>query len=350
MPNAQSRFFLELHYFRAFAIVNIFFIHVWRLPSSKQFDSASFLVAGLRELAFHGSTIYFLFISGFLFFFLASKTFSAQRHYWRKFKYVVVPYIIWSLIALLVSAMLDVDHRLSSQPNAWEGLKTTVHILLNGNAVFVFWFIPVIVCLFIISPFFLKLSKRSFTVVVAVAGVLPLLGTRTGADLSVGQFLYFAPSFLFGGWVFQHYERFQFFIRRYKIPLLSVFVISSFLIVYVTYYSVSLPYIKVEESLFYIQKMAATCFVIYLLLYARQHMGLVDLLAKFSFAIYFTHYVLYMLIAPFFFDFLESRRVYGWGSVPLSFFFSLFLLMVDLAVCVLLKKVFGRYSRVIIGS
>lgn len=350
MPHTRSTYFLELHHFRAFAIANVFFIHVWWLPSSKKFDAPSFFVNGIRELLFHGSTIYFLFISGFLFFFLASKRFTIKRHYWRKFKFVVVPYTIWSLIALALGHIQGTDHRLCTQHSVWERIKTVTLILFEGSAVFVYWFIPVIICLFLVSPLFLKISRRDFAAVTTVASLLPLLGTRTGSELTFQQFLYFAPPFLVGGWVYQHYELFQYAIQKYRSILLLIVFLSSGCIVYITYYSVRFPFVDLKEGLFYVQKMAAACFVTYLLLPIKRPLLLLDLLAKYSFSIYFTHYLLYMITAPFFSDFLEYWQIYGWVTIPLSFLFSACLLVVNLAICILLKKALGNYSRLIMGS
>src|SRR5688572_33063046 len=92
VPRTGVRFLRHVHYFRAFAIVSILFAHLWELPIGH--DDRPTLYA-VRELLFHASTMYFLFISGFLSIHL-SADFDTKRYYRSKLLYVVVPYTLLS--------------------------------------------------------------------------------------------------------------------------------------------------------------------------------------------------------------------------------------------------------------
>ena len=99
----KPKYLKHIQYFRAFAIINIVFIHTWEFPSDCRHNASFYLLNTIRELVFHDSTIYFLFISGFLFQYLSPK-FELLKYYKSKLHYVIFPYIFMTLLVL-------VDHK-----------------------------------------------------------------------------------------------------------------------------------------------------------------------------------------------------------------------------------------------
>jgi len=84
----KKPFLKHIHYFRAFAIINIVIVHTWHSPSS--FSAASSAVDIIRKVLFHSSTIYFVFISGFLFYYLSQK-FDIAKYYKSKLFNISIP-------------------------------------------------------------------------------------------------------------------------------------------------------------------------------------------------------------------------------------------------------------------
>ena len=67
----KQGFDLAMHYFRAFAIFSVISVHMWIVPPLEGHESMSRFLDMLRGVLFHSSTLYFVFISGYLFHFLA---------------------------------------------------------------------------------------------------------------------------------------------------------------------------------------------------------------------------------------------------------------------------------------
>lgn len=93
---------LTFHYFRAFAIVSVMLTHMWVGPVLAGSEDAARLQDSLRLCLFHSATIYFVFISGYLFDFVNRRKgqFSPLRFYKSKIVNVFCPYFILSLLLL----------------------------------------------------------------------------------------------------------------------------------------------------------------------------------------------------------------------------------------------------------
>ena len=93
---------LTFHYFRAFAIVSVMLTHMWVGPVLAGSEDAAKLQDSLRLCLFHSATIYFVFISGYLFDFVNRRKgqFPPLRFYKSKIVNVFCPYFILSLLLL----------------------------------------------------------------------------------------------------------------------------------------------------------------------------------------------------------------------------------------------------------
>lgn len=77
----KQGFDLAMHYFRAFAIFSVISVHMWIVPPLEGHESMSRFLDMLRGVLFHSSTLYFVFISGYLFHFLAQRKFDLRTYY-----------------------------------------------------------------------------------------------------------------------------------------------------------------------------------------------------------------------------------------------------------------------------
>ena len=98
----QKHYDLTFHYFRAFAIVSVMLTHMWVGPVLAGSEDAARLQDSLRLCLFHSATIYFVFISGYLFDFVNRRKgpFSPLRFYKSKIVNVFCPYLVLSLLLL----------------------------------------------------------------------------------------------------------------------------------------------------------------------------------------------------------------------------------------------------------
>ena len=92
----QKKYDLTFHYFRAFAIVSVMLTHMWVGPVLAGSEDAARLQDSLRLCLFHSATIYFVFISGYLFDFVNRRKgqFSPLRFYKSKIVNVFCTYFI----------------------------------------------------------------------------------------------------------------------------------------------------------------------------------------------------------------------------------------------------------------
>ena len=203
MVRRTAGFLADLHAFRGVAILNIVAAHIW----SGYYNGAGPDVVWGRmhqmqmrfhEILWHDSTLYFTLISGLLF----SRILASRG--WLEFLkskalHVLLPYAVMSIAYTLISFGVGVyGDRFSIN---YYGLKEFIVRYLNnlwqGDAVFVYWYIPVLACLYALTPLVYWIAKRSFWVIVLVA-IVPLFISRTGTELSIGTIVYFLVTYTIG--------------------------------------------------------------------------------------------------------------------------------------------------------
>jgi len=335
---ASGGFLRHVHYFRAFAIVSIVCAHVWDLPIG---HADRPILYSVRELLFHASTIYFVFISGFLFIHL-SGDFNAKRYYRSKALYVLLPYTLLSTAIYCAKRGTALG-----SSNTLEFLTDLGQTLLEGTAVGPYWYIPFAAITFLVSPLLLALPPRAFRWLCVIACPLPLLGTRT-LSLTWWLFVYFVPVYLLGGLAATNYGAFTAWVRANRLPLMLGAVLSSVWLAALDAAPHSVGPVNVTESLFYIQKISV-CFLTLEALqrWESRETRLLDSIATYSFAIYFTHPIL--ACTEFRVRVLSLVPDVGWLVVASSIALVPAILGVNLLLCATAKRVLGRRSRYLIG-
>lgn len=195
-----------IHYFRAFAILFIMLLH---------FTPEHPVLMRLDDTFFSASSYFFVFISGYLFYYLTksfeaewsfrpircrivSGKFSTLTYYRKKLLNILLPYaIISSVIYLYYYLASDTSYLTPAVPGA---LKDFLHRLLVGDVQQPYWYIAFISKVFLISPLLLYLPKKWFCTLTAASCILPFLVAREQSHL-----LYFLPMYLIGMW----YARFR---------------------------------------------------------------------------------------------------------------------------------------------
>ena len=343
MKLKKNNFLWSFHYFRAFAILNIVMIHTWHFPSKSSYTFGANLVDDTRDMLFHGSTIYFLFISGFLFHYLRNR-FQLKKYYLGKFKNVVIPYVFISIFLILAE---DFTGSKANLP-LLDYLYIIPKKLVYGTASFQFWYIPFIVLVFLISPLFLKIDKKYFNKCVLFLSILPILGTRTTVYITFWQFMYFLPSYLLGMYTSMNFNLMMNIMKKYFAILCFIALVTSVVLMFIdkelVYYNLFSP----REALVYLQKISIT----FIILHVSKNINfnkfpLLNIIANCSFALYFTHVIfdrhlkkIYLTIDSYTTDFLK---------IPLSLFYVLVLIFINVLFCVIVKRILGKNSRYIIG-
>ncbi len=348
----KKGFLNYIHYFRGFAILIILGIHVRMVYPWADDDFSKQLLITLLD----NGTVLFVFIAGFLFQYLSHK-FEYLPYLKRKFKFVVLPYILVSLPAII--------NRLFLEPGTWEpdflmdssSLVKGAYLIATGKHLGPFWFIPMIILFYIISPLFVAIDKPWFYKFLFPVIIIATLFTyRFGYfSNSVDSAIHFLPVYIFGIFVSRYKEFFTegkdwlawFFLIIYLI--LGVLEIMEILPVYRLnseadaasdlYFGFNSPKLR----------MMLLCLILMKFFYKIQHinMPVLKLLGDYSFGLYFIH--LYVIIA------LDTAYRKLINPEPV---FSLLLYIVMLALTVtitlliihVVRKVFGKNSRMLIGT
>ena len=248
--NEPRVFIRSIHYFRGLATLSVATLHLWTIPPSFGSPMEHRITELIRQVAFHGSTMYFLFLAGFLFMHLAGK-FEWKSFFRKKFFHVLVPYGVVTTLWLALKRLIQ-----GEPSQQWfDGWGVA---LLTGNALTPLWFVPLIVLLYLLSPALLLLTCRQVAWLTATACLLPLLGCRTGTELSLGQFLYFAPLYLLGYWVRMEDEFCRRLISRQVALLLTISTLATLGLLWLQAQPLRYGWIDLTESLFYLQKVSLT--------------------------------------------------------------------------------------------
>lgn len=337
---AKKRDFLvDMHYFRAFAILNVVFIHIWRLPMGVSYKEFPSWLGWTNVVLFHDSTIYFVFISGFLFHYLSGR-FNITKYFKGRLLNVISPYLI---ISTLIYALNPLGLGVFEY-----SVRGYITCMLNGTAQVQLWYIPFISLIFAVSPLLLKIEEKYFIPAALALMLLPILGTRTETYITIGQYLYFFPVYCFGMVCSMRYERFVQISVKYFTVFCALAVLSSVLVALECIQGAdSVPVLNME-GLFFLQKLFLLFVVVRLLqgLKNRQFRVL-NVLADFSFAIYFFHVLVFDLMGALLLAVLPTEGM-NWGLI--GTLLTLTAATVTVLLTVGLKRLLGRSSRMLIGA
>jgi surface polysaccharide O-acyltransferase-like enzyme len=357
-----NEFSTHLHAFRGIAIIVIVGAHapsmvIWGLGVQAE-PHPNLVLTALAETVAHNGTLFFAFISGLLFSTVLSGR-GWQRFFKSKMLNVLLPYCLFSFLFTMFHWTFDAGLEVYS--GNWPAyLQESFENILSGQASFQLWYIPVLTALFVLTPLMAWLMQRSWAPFLLILMlILPIFVSRTFPDNSAANVAIFLVPYTLGIWLGFDYERRIGIVERLKLPLSAIAIVMSIatFYLYFTYYGpLAVAGTEPEgpvnwfESSSYAQKMALL-FLVLLWLKAREGWlpRWLDLLADHAFAIYFMHVFLL-------FTWLDTanRWLKESPSVPVQLLAAVGAWVAVLAVCVaiswMLQKIFGRRSRMLIGS
>lgn len=352
----------SLIFFRGFAIFFIVLGHCLgfgqQLNSSISSDILKNRYAhliGYEEMIVCGGTAFFVFISGFLFYnVFYIRGFDYKKFIKGKIKNVFSPYLIMVFFLYMAA---------SFNGTKFENSSVIIHNLFFAGA---FWYIPFIMTVFICSPIYLKFietTKKKQMIILAICLIYSISTTRHDHN-PVLSMMFWSIFYLFGIFIAKNYEKFKLLIKKdctcYCIALLAflTFVIAwrfdnRFLINGGTWD------FRITPNLSVAIKIAFCSFFLYasLCLEGSNNIFLsvikifLSVLAKYSFSIYFFHIIIFYYL-------WSNRLIFENFCVHLSGFeMHFFIYGLAIGICsvcsglaCIIKKIFGKYSRALIGS
>ncbi|MGS0525955.1 acyltransferase family protein [Zobellia nedashkovskayae] len=343
----------SINIYRGIAILLIVSAHCYSISEIKVDTFSEAIFANFTA----GSTIHFIFISGFLFhhiFYLNRKT---KKFFGGKVKRLLIPYTILSIIPIFLKLQLE--------PNFWHqyfllngGGTINTYIIptflyyITGAQLVAYWYIPFAICLFLMYPIhirYIELKQKHQFIILALLFTIALLIHRPVDELNVIQSLvYFTPIYLFGilcsknkTIIYEKLKNKEFFLLTIVLVLA---VLQALLGRYENYQKYAFEYdgidlILLQKSIF------CVFFMVFLHRFENTQNKLLSILASTSFAIYFLHgYVLQLII-------VLKTKFHILVAYPWVTYFILWATVIfcSISLAVLLKKLAPKYSKYITG-
>ncbi len=352
----QTGYIKHLHAFRGFAIINIAAIHCWsnaiHYIGPNPWSPNDNYVDALNEALFHDSTLYFTLISGLLFSVVHNGR-PWPNFFQKKFTNVIVPYMVITIIFSLYYWPFSLFNDVSLFFDRL--MDFAVHLvskLLNGNAMYHLWYIPVLALLFLFTPlivFVLKSPKTRWLIVPLI--LAPLISPRVWPEFSWYTVVYFLGAYSAGIYLGQDYHQKLQRIAKWTIPLSGAVAVTTLILVY-SYITetgrvAGLPF---RETLFYVQKMSFALLVLQFMKANEARLPRwLDPLATYALTIYLLH-VAMIYSLNFVLSKLAVPSPSALGSIGYGLLFLVVAITASIGIGIVVKRLAGRWSRYLIGT
>lgn len=349
----KKEFIGYLHAFRGAAVLSIMAAHAWSglgfASGVQQRDPDYLWLYAATEALFHGSTLFFALISGLLYT-RVLRGLPWRRFFLGKLRNVILPYIV---ISTLLTAYYwpEVVAWAQSQKMQVNFPSVLARNLVTGQAELQLWYIPVLVCLFLLTPLLERLLRWRNGVGLLVLAALPLVVSRTVYPdlLSLKTLVYFLGAYALGMVLGERLDRMLQFVKTYRGGLLTVFVASLVVnLLLFRWEYVPGAWVSSQQLVVYVNKISAALLLLQWLHARGERMpkGL-QTLGTYAFALYFLHFTFMwhlgaLLVARFPQLSVVQVAVAGLGLYAVATTASLLLAMG-------LKRVLGRHARMLIG-
>ncbi len=344
-----------IHCFRGLAILFILGLHA---TISMDWGNAQ----NQRKIAlvlFNNGTLLFVFIAGYLFYHLNQTHFNYWNYLKKKLHFVILPYLLVSIPAIIDKLFIEVPGFHWWMDYGFENSSIFVKIvimLITGRHMGVFWFIPMISIVYLLSPVILKFSKRKeFLYVAPILWAAGLFSFRFGYYANIYlSLIYFLPVYIFGIWVYQ--IRDYLFKNSRKIIITFGIIYFGMCLAEILEWLPFSEYIGLRDVKYSVYKlnpnklkMSVLCILAITFLYtlSDKRLPALKLLGDYSFGIFFIH--LYVIEVFQLLDKAGFVRI-----IPLSFWsfpiYYLSIITITLIIVKVVKYFLGDKSRYFIGA
>ncbi|MCC4831517.1 acyltransferase [Shewanella sp. 10N.7] len=349
-PAEKKGFLNSINHFRGIAIIFIVMAHCYR-PAGWEVETLA--DKAWFNLMMNG-TVFFVFISGFLFHHVFYHRWDYKKYMKNKTKFVFLPYILLSLPWIFWHLTVGTDPALHVMYADIEKPAVAASwYVITGRTLTAYWYIPMGMMLFALSPWVMHLIKRQHLLIVAVPlFIIAMLIHRPESNLNAIQSLfYFLPVYLLGVWGSAHRDKLFPFIDKYWAVMLllaiGLAVAQAYWFGAGTLNKTALEF--TVPDLMLPQKMLLT-FVILAILNKFEHISIKPLqkLAEVSFAIYFIHP---WITTPWWMIY-NSPDIFGFegsGNLLTTLVVTMGVIIVSYFIATAIKTILSKKSRYIIG-
>lgn len=338
-------FLSHIHNFRAVAILGIVGAHALQGFTWGEYQT----FFDVTNFISNQSSIWFVFIAGFLFQHLSGK-FVVSKYYIAKLKNVILPYLITSIPGLFYYTVVD------RQDIMWPGFydrpitEQLLLFILTGKHLAAFWFVPMITLFYLLAPLLIAIDRSRYGYWIMLPTFLAsatlgrdnmLFWIEQAAPYSVfSKALFMFPVYLFGMYFSRHHDNLIKVVKKLW-PLLAILAMAL----------VVGHYMEVASGkwMHFLFKLTSAVLILYWLRVGDVFVGRkLHYLADVSFGVFFLHgYVLGTAKLAFW-------EIYGRGSLPdgnplLYFGYLTLIILACLAVIWVVRYLLKGHSRLLIG-
>jgi peptidoglycan/LPS O-acetylase OafA/YrhL len=359
----KRRFLNSINYFRGIAIIIIVMTHSYGIAHWNVYQDASLFEKVFYSFNLNGS-VFFVFISGYLYHHIFYPNFNYQKFLTKKAKFVLIPYLICSALPIiytvfdrqnewLLSIVFDsggIDFLPASLQN--KPLLSVLWFIATGRAVYAYWFIPMVILIFMIAPFvnYLIRTQHLLKVILFLIPVSMIVHRPLYNMNPLHSLIYFLPVYLLGIYSSINRQTIITYLKRdrHKLIVLSLAILLCLIQVLIfnvsgnfskSFFSITVPDINIIQKIL-------LCFLFISVLDNLEEAEINSLkqTAQTSFAIYFIHP---FLLRPL----TRLSKVWGnfEGNLLTLFIATLLVVIISIAIAHLVKLVFNKNSRYIIG-
>lgn len=354
----MSKFLSYIHNLRGVAILFVVGVHA----RGNGFDWSSHpvahdILATIFDSQEGNGTVMFLFIAGFLFQHIQQHRFDFRKYIQQKFKVIILPYILISIPIIVFRILTDFQPLSVSADFVHKPFiyKFFYH-LLAGTHMAPFWFISTIIIFYLSAPILHAIDKPFFYKyifpVIFVAGLFTYRSFHNGNPLLL--YLHYLPVYIAGMWASVYKDKiFTMDLRYFWVLVIAYIAITFFEYqgAFAVARDMTFERVFMEGALvfnMYILRAVILCFAVAMLLHYLQfsRMPVLQLLAEYSFGIFFVHFILIVV----------GRKIIELAYIPVDFSvitFGIFLAAIvalSTLIVFVIKRLTGPYSRNLIGS
>ena len=330
-------FLSHIHNFRAYAILGIVGAHSLH---AFQWNESPF-VFELFDTIFNQSSVLFFFIAGFMFQYLGDR-FEKWNYWKKKFKNVIVPYLLLSIPSIYYYTTMGF------QDNVWSGFydyplyKQAFFFLITGKHLAPFWFVPTIALFYMAAPLLIKADRdRRIYFMLPLFMVISFFIGRDGQYGPINKAAYLFSVYLFGMFSSVYHDQMLAFVKKYQWVLLGCILILV---------AGNLVVDGKERYFQYVLKVSMCPLLLFYFDRAESLVkGRLDYLAHISFGIFFIHAYVLPAIKLIYLNF-TGRTDFPEGGVTSYFILVMFVTLCCMFIIWLCQKITGKYSRMLLGS
>lgn len=346
----KKNFLNSINHFRGIAIIFIVMAHCYK-PAGWEINSLA--DKSWFNLMMNG-TVFFVFISGFLFHHVFSHRWDYEKYMCNKAKYMLFPYLLLSLpwiVWHITSGQAPGFHETYANIN--DASIASTWYVITGRTLTAYWYIPMGMLLYALSPWVMNLLNKKALLNAAIPLlIIAMLVHRPVSNLNAVQsLLYFLPVYLIGVWSSENRNKLFPFIDKYWLVMLLCAIGLAVGQAYLWGHGVlnKGAFELTVPDLMLPQKLLLT-FVLLAVLNKFEHIQVAFLqkLAEVSFAIYFIHP---WITTPWWmiYDKPDVFNFAGQGSILTTLLVTMGVIAVSYVIAIIFKALLNKNSRFIIG-